>query len=428
MNLETLIGKVVRQFNRRLLEKPIRALPVPLPLPEQGKRYLLYLHVPFCHVLCPFCSFHRVKFEEGPASGYFDCLQLEIERASELGYVFDEVYVGGGTPTVLPDRLLDVITGLRDRHPVGEVSVETNPNELNRARLEQLAAAGVSRLSIGVQSFDDQLLRGMQRLDAYGNGEKIESNIRRAAGVFDTLNIDMIFNQPQQSEASLRRDLDVLIDELGADQVSFYPIMLNAENRAAMVHTMGRVDESRERGFYELIVRRMLDAGYTRNSAWCFSRKPGMFDEYIVDREEYLGLGSGAFSYLQGSLYTSTFSNEQYRALVGTGKFGTVNMNCMTNKEQKRYYLLVTLFSGALDIAAAEKRFGGSFRSGLFGDLAALKLVGAIRESGAELRLTERGYYLWVVLMREFFGSVNRLRESMRQGSGLGHLAAQAAE
>lgn len=414
MKIDSLIGKFVRRVNRQHICFPEAAGGTRLPSPNPDRRYLLYLHVPYCVVLCPFCSFHRVKFNRDRAQQYFRALRREIELVTDAGYKFDELYVGGGTPTVLPDELLRTIGLLRELHSIRGISVETNPDDLDNGRLPELREAGVKRLSVGVQSFDDELLREMQRFEKYGSGSQIRSRLRRAMGIFDTLNVDMIFNFPHQTEASLRRDLDILVDEVGVDQVSFYPLMSVNSTRKMMLRTVGRVDDSRERKMYEMIARRMLSAGYTRSSAWCFSRRPGMLDEYIVERDEYLGLGSGSFSYLQGSMYASTFSINHYLRLVEADRTGTVRCRDMTERDQMRYYLLVQLFGGSLDQAAAEARFDGRFQRSMWPELAALRIIGAMRDSGGVLTLSESGYYLWVLLMREFLTGVNSLRDQMR--------------
>lgn len=428
MSVDAVIANVVRGFNRQFFRSASPAGPVSLPAPDPGSTYLLYLHVPFCRSLCPFCSFHRVRFSVGPARAYFDSLDREIDTVTARGYRFDEVYIGGGTPTVLPDRLLETISRLRRSHPVRDVSIETNPNEISRADHERLAAAGVSRLSVGVQSFDDDLLREMHRYEPYGNGDDVRRHLEDIRGVYDTVNVDMIFNLPHQDPTTLAADLDVLTGGLAADQVSFYPLMAAGDARVAVEQTMGRVGHGRERGFYEQIAQHFADAGYTRNSAWCFSRAAGMVDEYIVEREEYVGLGSGAFSYLQGAIYASAFSNRLYGELVGAGRTGTVLERRLGDREQMRYYLLMRLFGGELDIAAAERRFDGRFESHLWPEISGLRLVGAVRAERGRLRLTERGYYLWVVLMREFFTGINRLRQNLRQRQAPGLRAAHAGE
>jgi coproporphyrinogen III oxidase-like Fe-S oxidoreductase len=139
-----------------------------------------------------------------------------------------------------------------------------------------------------------------------------------------------------------------------------------------------------------------------------------MFDEYIVDRDEYVGLGSGAFSYVQGSLYSSTFSLEAYASMTQAGKSGTVSRKTLSVRDQMRYYLLMRLFGGELVKLRAESSFSGKFQQTLWPELAALQSTRAVRDTGQKLELTERGYYLWVVLMREFFAGINNLREQVR--------------
>ena len=414
MNIDSLIGSYFRRSNRRYMSFTESPAGTRLPSPNPASQYTLYLHIPYCVVLCPFCSFHRVKFKRDPAKKYFQALRREIRRVTDAGYRFGELYVGGGTPTVLPGELIRTIDLVRELHPVQGISAETNPSDLTDDILRDLPGAGVSRLSVGVQSFDDELLQEMQRLEKYGSGDQIRDRLQHAQGVFDTLNVDMIFNFPHQTEASLKRDLDILVDELKVDQVSFYPLMSTHSTRKSMLRTVGGVDYARERHLYQIIAGQMLANGYTRSSAWCFSRQPGMFDEYIVANEEYVGLGSGAFSYLQGCLFASTFSINHYLRLVNAGNTGTVRRRDMTQRDQIRYYLLMRLFGGSLNRAAAEARFDGRFQRTLWPEIAALSTMGAIWESDGELRLTENGQYLWVMMMREFFIGINNLRVEMR--------------
>lgn len=387
---------------------------VGLPVPALNKRYLLYLHIPFCVVLCPFCSFHRVEFQRNRTEQYFRALRREIRMVTEAGYRFDEMYVGGGTPTVMPDELMATIRLVRELHPMSRISAETNPDDLDDNKLPQLHDVGVSRLSVGIQSFDDNLLQEMQRYDKYGSSDEIRRRLKRAQGTFETLNVDMIFNFPHQTEESLRRDLEILTDDVNANQVSYYPLMTTDSTRRSMLRTMGAVDFRRERRMYQQIVRHMTAAGYTRSSAWCFSRGSSMIDEYITDRYEYLGLGSGAFSYLNGNFFASTFSINHYLRLIEAGQTSIVRKRALSRLEQMRYYLLIHMFSGSLDLEAAERNFDGGFRRGVRRDLIALRLLGAIRNCGGRLQLTDRGYYIWVIMMREFFTGVNKFREEMR--------------
>ena len=271
-----------------------------VPPPADPRPRLLYLHIPFCERLCPYCSFNRVTFKEELCRAYFRALRKELLLYRERGYDFGAIYVGGGTPTVLIDELEETIALARAAFHIRELSVETNPNHLTDERLAALQRMGVNRLSVGVQSFDDGLLRKMDRYDKYGSGAEIAERLRQTLGRFGTLNADMIFNFPTQTPAMLDRDLDTLLadrdrsgDLVPADGLRFDPRKGHGDPRA--------VDSGQEERFYHRIVRRLVPA-YRFSSAWCFSRKKAMIDEYIVDYDEYAGLGSGSIGYLSGDL------------------------------------------------------------------------------------------------------------------------------
>lgn len=400
-----------RQF--RFGDEEAAGMPYPRPLP--GHSYLLYLHIPFCEALCPFCPFHRVLFDEVKCRSYFAALREEIRKVSEAGYQFGEIYVGGGTPTVLVDELVDTLAMIKADHPVDCVSVETNPAHLDQERLQALAAIGVNRLSVGVQSFNDTLLKAVNRFERYGSGADIQAKLQCLGGMFDTLNVDMIFNFPGQTSEQIMSDARVITDVLAVDQVSFYPLMVASATRRFLEQGMGGVDYDRERALYTLIARHMSRKGYRRTSSWCFSRKAGMIDEYITDNDDYVGLGSGAFSYLNGSFYATSFSIRRYIALVNRGFSGLVKRRQMTVREQMRYFLLMRLFGGQLNLDDAEARFAGQFERAMQKEIWFLLLTGSVRRHGNAMELTESGQYLCVLLMREFFIGVNNFRDQMRR-------------
>ncbi len=373
----------------------------------------LYVHVPFCEVLCPFCSFHRVRYREEKTARYFDALRREIRLYHDAGFRFADVYVGGGTPTVDPAELLATLELVRSLSPVRTISVETNPNHLDPAMLGRYRAAGVTRLSVGVQSFDDGLLGAMDRLEKYGSGAQIRARLGAAQGIFPTLNVDMIFNLPGQTLAMLDRDLDWL-REIDVDQVSFYPLMTAPTARHKMAKTMGSSDAALRHPMYERILDRLLPH-YRPSSAWCFSRGEGMFDEYIIDQDDYVGVGSGAFSFVGGTMYSTTFSLNHYCRRVEEGCTGVTNRRRLSLRERMRYDFLVRLFGGELRCDQIASRYGWRFLVALAPELAAMRAIGAIRHDPDALRLTRRGLYCWVLMMAEFFNAVNAVREQMRE-------------
>ena len=403
-------GKARREFSRAMRFEDGGTPHVPPP--GKPRPRLLYIHIPFCERLCPYCSFNRVAFTEDLCRAYFRALRKEITLYRELGYDFGAIYVGGGTPTVLIDELEETITLARTSFHIRELSVETNPNHLTEDRLAVLQRAGVNRLSVGVQSFDDGLLRKMDRYDKYGSGAEIAGRLRQTLGRFGTLNADMIFNFPTQTSAMLDRDLDTL-QEIGIDQVTWYPLMVSDSTRQKVMETLGRVDDRQEERFYHQIVGRLVPA-YRFSSAWCFSRKQAMIDEYIVDYDEYAGLGSGSIGYLNGTCYANTFDIRGYIAQLDRGELPLAASRIFSVRDQIRYDFLMKLFGTRLNTAALRKKYEGKFLRLLWPDLLAFSLIGALSWRAPDIVLTKRGRYAWVILMREFFTAVNNFRDYCR--------------
>ena len=410
-----LYERVILPFFRRTSRRAMAfdAGPVVPPAPPAGGDAQLYIHVPFCQVLCPFCSFHRVEYRERKAQRYFAALRREIESYREAGYRFSGVYVGGGTPTVAPRELADTLDLVTKSFPVREIAVETNPSDLTPEILGTLQACGVNRLSVGVQSFDDGLLREMERYEKYGSREQVLRALERAAGRFTTLNVDMIFNLPHQTPSILDDDLSTVIAS-PANQVSFYPLMTSDAVRRKMTARMGRLDRARVRDYYARI-RERLAGSFTPSSAWCFSRGTGSgVDEYIADATDYVGVGSGAFSYVGGAMYATTFSLNAYADRIGRGLPAVTQRRAMSGHEQMRYEMLLRLFGLRMDRDWLASRFGGRFERRMRLEMTALKVAGAVAEDEEGYRLTDRGMYLWVLMMSAFFESVNVFREKMR--------------
>jgi len=386
------------------------------PRPRAERRYQLYIHIPFCPVLCPFCSFHRVEFHPQRAAAYFAALRKEMEQYHRQGFVFDDLYVGGGTPTVAPGELLQTLDLANRLYPLKSISVETNPSDLRPALLAQLRDQGVQRLSVGVQSFDDQLLRSMGRYQKYGSSAQICEAVSNIKGMFKTLNVDMIFNLPGQDLGSLAHDLQTLL-YLRPEQVSYYPLMMADSVRRRMRSQMGPLRKSDSRRMFDAIVD-ALATSYQRSTAWCFSSQGETIDEYIVERDEYLGLGSGAFSYIDGVIHATTFSINGYCQRITNGSSAITRSRRLSRREQMRHDFLMKLFGMRLDKDWIKRRWGNEFYLRLAMELVAMWSLGALTLGGDSLSLTRRGEYYWVIMMREFFNNVNVFRDEMRRQIG----------
>jgi coproporphyrinogen III oxidase-like Fe-S oxidoreductase len=417
------INQIVTQIAKRQFARALKfeegVIPE-LPFCTDVKPRLLYIHVPFCEELCPYCSFHRVRFDEGLTRKYFVALRREINLYHERGYKFGGLYVGGGTPTVLIDELTDLLWLARESFAIKEISVETNPNHLTDRNIEILRQSGVNRLSVGVQTFNNDLLKKIGRYEKYGAGEVIAERLKQTMGLFDTVNADMIFNFPGQTPQLLGDDLAVLLN-LQMEQITFYPLMISTMTQRLMEDTVGLVNFNREKKLYQIIIRR-LEAEYESSSAWCFSRKNGkraLIDEYVVDYDEYAGLGSGAIGYLGGVCYANTFDIAEYIDCLERGRLPLKASRKFNLRDQMSYDFLMKLFSTKMDVTAVEQKYGGKFLKSLWKEMIAFILVGSFRYFPPNLHLTPRGRYFWVIMMREFFIAVNNFRDYCRKQAGL---------
>jgi coproporphyrinogen III oxidase-like Fe-S oxidoreductase len=387
-----------------------------LPLKLDGNN-LLYLHIPFCEELCPYCSFNRTLFKEDICRRYFRALRQEVLLYKKRDYDFSGVYIGGGTPTILIDELEETIALIRSTFPVREISVETNPNHLTPKYLDPLRRAGIDRLSVGVQSFDDGLLQAMDRYKKYGSGEEIAQRLKTSKGLFPTLNADMIFNFPIQTEKSLDRDLEI-ISALDLDQVTFYPLMVSESTRSLVQKTLGKVDFRNEEQFYKKIVSRLVPP-YRYSSVWCFSKQDSMIDEYIVNYSNYAGLGSGSIGYLNGICYANTFDIDEYIRRIDAGEIPVMASRKFNLKQQVRYEFLMSIFGMGLDLKALRERFGREFDNHIWQIVVPFYVAGALRYDSGRFYPTPRGRYIAVVMMREFFTAVNNFRDFCRRnGNG----------
>ena len=373
----------------------------------------LYLHIPFCEELCPYCSFNRVEFDRVLAQRYFEALRKEIQMYRDLGYDFSTVYVGGGTPTILIEELAKTIELVRSMYQVTEISIETSPAHLIAKNIALLKQMGVNRLSVGVQTFNDNLLKLLKRYHKYGSGEEIAERLKHVQGIFQTLNIDMIFNLPTQTLAMLEQDLETIL-RLNLDQITYYPLMSSSSNQQLLSKNFGVcIDQGRLRSFYDTVIM-MLAQHYQASTAWCFSKHRTAIDEYAVHHDEYAGLGSGAIGHIGNSAYANTFDIETYIQQVLKGVLPLAAKKDFSVRERLCYDFLLELFCLHLDVNSLQAKHGVNIYTHLWPELLFFWLFNGLRKRGNSISLTKTGRYYWFLMMKEFFTSVNNFRDYCR--------------
>lgn len=273
-----------------------------------------YVHVPFCARICPFCPYNKVVPHPGQPEQYFAALRAEAEAYLAAGAAgrggFTSLYVGGGTPTLFPELLRDVVALL----PVaGERAIEVLPTHATPARLDALRTMGFTAVSIGAQSFSDEVLRHLRR--PHG-AAAARAAVEAAVGRFELVDVDLIVDVEfdDARAGSFLRDVSICF-ELGVDQVSTYPLMRFGYT------PFGKARHNRQREHE--VLRRVAGIaaahGYERRSVWTFNRRTSATYTSIT-RRRFLGLGAGASSFLGRDYLVNHFGVETYIAAVDGGE------------------------------------------------------------------------------------------------------------
>lgn len=386
------------------------------PEPQPGHQYLLYAHIPFCKTLCSYCTFHRFLFKEHKAREYFINLRKEMDYVKALGYDFTSMYIGGGTTTILEDELIRTIEHARTLFPgIKEVSCETDPLQIATPTFRNLKGL-VDRMSIGVQSFNDDILKMTERYDKFGSGALIYERLQEALELFPTTNVDMIFGFRGQNLEMLQRDMDLLV-ELNPRQITTYPLMVTSQTRKSVKQTIAA--KGIELADQYAVIMNTLGNHYRQLTSWTFGRTHDEgFDEYVVDHDEYLGVGSGAFSFRGSSLYVNTFSLRRYNERIKAGMTGVERRRNFDKHAVLQYRLLLGLFSARLSRKYFREVHGVDLDKALFKEMLGLRIAGAVKDNPEDpdnLIVTDAGKFLGLVMMKAFYSGMDNVRAELRK-------------
>ena len=377
------------------------------PAPDLDKNYLLYIHVPFCKTFCSYCSFYKVRYKPDVVKKYFVALQDDIRKAHKKGYKFQGVYIGGCTPTLAPEEVAETIDLLNSLFDIKEVSCEANP-DIDDATI-QLLKSRVNRLSVGIQSFQNSFLNKSKRLVKFGESNDIQESLSKIIENFDIVNVDMIFNFYNQSKQDLLADLDTL-RKLGPHQIAYYPLMYSKYSK--IKKNYGGYSQKNEFSFYETIIND-LNKDYDQVGSWSFTKKGGkFFDEYVVNHDEYLGLGAGSFSYLDSVLYANTFNVDEYIDNI-KNQLSTVKLRKeYGRKDQMKYRLMLRLFANDFDPESFRQQYGADSINKILLEINLLKLTNAFNSNSYSLN--QYGKYYAMIMMKEFYIGMNDLRARLQ--------------
>ncbi len=349
----------------------------------------LYVHIPFCRSICSFCPYCKVVYDHELAEEYLAALLGEIELVGNTMSGPKEVtslYFGGGTPALMLDRLGEIISALKKHFTIRDgIGVELHPEDVRDDTLDKLKAAGVTMISIGVQSFDPGCL------SALGRSEPDCARIFDAVGKagFETVDMDLIFAIPGQTAKILKTDIETAFSN-GATQISTYPFIdfTFADNRYKPL------PEKEKKRMLSEITAFCAEIGCQRTSVWTFAR-PGTGKYSSITRDNFLGFGVSATTLLKEQFKINTFSIEGYIERVRQGQLPTSLTLAFSLRQRAAYYLFWSAYSMRISPDRFKSYFGRSLGSMYGAEIKLCLLLGLLKRAGEDYELTEKGAYYY---------------------------------
>lgn len=372
----------------------------------QKKPTSAYVHIPFCTQICYYCDFSKVFIKNQPVDSYLEHLleefqSYDIEKLRTL-------YIGGGTPTALSalqlEVLLNGLTKNLDLSALEELTIEANPGDLDADKIAVLKNSAVNRVSLGVQTFDDKMLKKIGRShlekDIYENIDRL-----KLAG-FNNISIDLIYALPGQSMEQVKENVAKAIG-LDIPHMSLYSLIL--ENHTVFMNRMRRgklplPKEELEAEMFEYIIAELERAGFVHYEISNFS-KPGFESRHNLmywDNAEYYGIGAGASGYVNGVRYKNHGPIRHYLSAVEEGN-ARITEEHLSQKEQMEEEMFLGLRKkSGVSMARFEEKFGRSFDE-LYGEIVRdLVQQGLMQIDGDRVRMTKRGLFLGDTVAERF--------------------------
>ena len=356
----------------------------------------LYLHIPFCEQICPYCPYNKEIYRRDLATRYADAVKKELDFYA--GLVGDKpvtsFYIGGGTPTsMLHTGLAGIIRHAQDVLNLQcDIHLESHPNHLSDDNLDAIKAMGIQHLSIGVESLFDRHLKALCRpYTADGVKETVRRAVRQG---FKCVNVDVMFALPGQTYQEVEQTGHALV-ELGVDQVAAYPLFrfpytLLGKSERTKNHVL--LQSLRRRKMLRILERIFYQAGYERSSAWAFTKK-GVPRYCSVTVPLYVGLGASGGSYLRDIFYINTFRASEYITALEGGRTPVALSLDLSERMQRAGWLYWRIYETKFLRLDYQERFGDDIDELYKGYLRFLGRLGFLKDDGNRIVLSDRGTF-----------------------------------
>ncbi|MBQ8612936.1 MAG: radical SAM protein [Ruminiclostridium sp.] len=349
----------------------------------------LYVHIPFCRSICGFCPYCKVRYSQQECDRYVDALIKEIHYVggqSEEKKRVTSLYFGGGTPALAADRIKEIVEALSEHFIITEgIGLELHPDDVTVPVLEKLKAAGVTKISIGIQSFSEkyQKILGRKKVDIAMMSAALEQVS------FETVSMDFIFALPEQTAYDLKKDIDTAFAS-GANHIAIYPF-IDFTFAPSTVKTMPKKEKHR---LLDEITEYCNQKDYERRSIWTFSsEKQAGYSS--MTRDNFLGFGCSATTLLKNQFKINTFSVDEYCKRISGNTLPTALTIRFTRRQRMVYYLFWTAYSTRVNYADFEKFFGVPLKKMYGGELLLARLLGFITEDSEGCTMTPKGAFYY---------------------------------
>jgi coproporphyrinogen III oxidase-like Fe-S oxidoreductase len=368
----------------------------------------LYLHIPFCEQICPYCPYNKEIYHPEQAKRYTNAVKKEIDFYSDIvgKRAVTSFYIGGGTPTtMLYSGIGDILDHIYDKFNMQcGIHMESHPNHLSTANLNTIKSMGVKYLSIGVESLQDRHLRTLKR--PY-TAQEVKATVERAVNMnFECVNVDFIFALPTQTYNEVDQAGHILI-KMGADQVAAYPLFKfpytkMGSNGVDSIFKLSTILKRRK--MLRILENIFYTADFTRTSVWAFTRR-GIPKYCSVTVPLYIGLGASGGSYLRDVFYLNTFNTAEYiKALENDRTAFALSLELSENM-QMAGWLYWRIYETKFKKIDFSKRFAKDFDSVYGKYINPLALLGFLQDDGEQIDLTSSGAY-WLHAFEDLF-SIN---------------------
>ena len=366
----------------------------------QLKNSALYIHIPFCDHKCIYCDFYSIITSDNIKS-FLSSLKKEISFYSQKynhDRVFTSIFFGGGTPSLMePNYLEEILNHLKDNFNVdanAEVTMETNPGTVDKAKLKQFKQAGINRVSIGIQSFDEDDLKFLTRI--HDKQTAIQTVINAAEVGFDNLSLDLIFNLPNQTQEKWIKNLEIAIT-LPIKHISTYSLILEPGtilNKMVLDNKVTMQDDDYDADLYETTIDFLVSNGFYQYEVSNFSKQgfECVHNNAYWKYREYFGFGPSAHSFAEGKRWWNYTSLKKYISEIELNNHAMMNLEDLSPSQIHDEYVMLALRSSGLDLMEYKKRFAEDWINKSLPYLKLLQQKKLIILNQSEIKLTSGGY------------------------------------